>query len=48
MGKITNPPFDDLVSDKNNYKRNKYQPLAVCEVKLNYLHIYVHNHYQKE
>jgi hypothetical protein len=29
-------------------KKDKYQPIAVCEVKLNYLHIYVHSHYQKE
>jgi hypothetical protein len=30
------------------FLKNKYQPIAVCEVKLNYLHIYVHSHYQKE
>jgi hypothetical protein len=48
MGKITIPTFDDLVSDKNHFKRDKYQPLAVSDVKLNYLHIYVHIQYQKE
>jgi hypothetical protein len=25
-----------------------YPPTVVCEVELNYLHIYVHSHYQKE
>jgi hypothetical protein len=25
-----------------------YPHTTVCEVKLNYLHIYVHSHYQKE
>jgi hypothetical protein len=25
-----------------------YTPTAVCEVELNYLHIYVHSHHQKE
>jgi hypothetical protein len=25
-----------------------YPPTTVCEVKLNYLHIYVRSHYQKE
>jgi hypothetical protein len=28
--------------------KDKYQRIVVCEVKLNYLHIYVHSHYQKE
>jgi hypothetical protein len=34
--------------DVNHFKKVKDQPLAVCEVRLNYLHIYVHSHYQKE
>jgi hypothetical protein len=25
-----------------------HRPTTVCEIKLNYLHIYVHSHYQKE
>jgi hypothetical protein len=25
-----------------------YPPTTVCEVELNYLHIYVHSHHQKE
>jgi hypothetical protein len=25
-----------------------YPPTTICEVKLNYLHMYVHSHYQKE
>jgi hypothetical protein len=48
MGKNHKPTFDDLVGDENHFKKDKYQPITICEVKLNYLHIYVHRHYQNE
>jgi hypothetical protein len=41
------PTFNDLVCDENHFKTMKYQPHAVCVIKLNYFHIYVHSHYQK-
>jgi hypothetical protein len=44
-GKITNPPLMTLCVDVNHFND---QPIAVCEDKFNYLHIYVHSHYQKE
>jgi hypothetical protein len=47
-GKNHQPTFNDFVCDENHFKKDKYQPIAVCEVKFNYLHIYVHSHYQKD
>jgi hypothetical protein len=44
MGKITNPHLMTLCVMKIIFKKDKYQPIAVWEVKLNYIHIYVHNH----
>jgi hypothetical protein len=48
MGKITNPPLMTLSVGKSYYKGKCDQPIAVCGVKLNYMHIYVDSHYQKE
>jgi hypothetical protein len=47
-GKNHQTTFYDFVCDENHFKKDKYQPITACEVKLNYLHIYVHSHYQKE
>jgi hypothetical protein len=42
------PTFNDLVCGCKSFQKANDQPIAVCEDKLNYLHIYVHSHYQKE
>jgi hypothetical protein len=46
-GKITNPPLMTLCVGKSYYKAECFQPIAVCKVKLNYFHIFVHSYYQK-
>jgi hypothetical protein len=38
---------NNLVCGLNHFKRDNYPPTTVCEVELNYLHIYVHSHYKK-
>jgi hypothetical protein len=38
---------NDLVCGSNHFKRTNYPPTTVCEVELNYLHIFVHSHYKK-
>jgi hypothetical protein len=38
---------NDLVCGSNHFKRANYPPTTVCEVELNYLHIFVHSHYKK-
>jgi hypothetical protein len=48
MGKITKPPLQILCVVANHVKKLNVPPTTVCEVELNYLHIYVHSHYQKE
>jgi hypothetical protein len=37
-----------LCGCKTFQKKANDQPIAICEVKLNYFHIYVHSHCQKE
>jgi hypothetical protein len=46
-GKNHQPTFNDLVCGCKSFQKANDQPIAVCEDKLNYLHIYVHSHYQK-
>jgi hypothetical protein len=43
--KVTKPPLLILCVVANHVK--KFPPTTVCEFKLNYLHIYVHSHHQK-
>jgi hypothetical protein len=47
-GKNHQPTFDDLVCDENHFKKINTNPLLIVQLKLNYFHIYVHSHYQKE
>jgi hypothetical protein len=46
--KITNTHLKTYVCDVNHAKKLSVTTLAVCEIKLIYLHKYVHNHYKKE
>jgi hypothetical protein len=46
--KITKPSSLILCVVANHVKRLNIPTTTVCEVELNYLHIYVHSHYQKE
>jgi hypothetical protein len=46
--KFTNPSLVTLCEVVNLFKRLNIPTHYCCEVELNYLHIYVHSHYQKE
>jgi hypothetical protein len=46
--KSSNHPYQSWVWLQIILKGQIYPPTVVCEVELNCLHIYVHNHYQKE
>jgi hypothetical protein len=49
MGENNHAPLMTLcVCGCKSFQKANDQPIAVCEDKLNYIHIYVHNHYQKE
>jgi hypothetical protein len=49
MGKITNPPLMPLCVCVNLIKKLIVtNPFLFVEFKLNYIHIYVDSHYQKE
>jgi hypothetical protein len=47
MGKVTNSSLITLCVVVNHFKRLNVPTTTVCEVKLNYIHIYVHSHYKK-
>jgi hypothetical protein len=47
-GKNHQPTFNNLVYGCKSFQKANDQPIAACEEKLNYFHIYVHSHYQKE